>query len=105
MKIFQRGPADNDVTKLVQNEKKISPTRRQGDGDISPAADSAKVKISKEARQLQRIAELARKGDELRVEKLITLKEQIADGTYRPDMDEVAKDIVRSSVTGLLQKK
>lgn len=105
MKIFQRGPADNDVTKLVQNDKKLGPTRRQGDGDISPSADSAKVKISKEARQLQRIAELARKGDELRAEKLRTLKEQIADGRYQPDIDEVAKDIVRSSVTGLLQKK
>lgn len=105
MKIIQRGPADSDVAKLVQNDKKLGPTRRQGDGDISPSADSAKVKISQEARRLQRIAELAREGDERRAEKLKTLKEQIADGRYRPDMDETAKDIVRSAVINFLQKK
>jgi flagellar biosynthesis anti-sigma factor FlgM len=105
MKIFQRGPADSDVAKLVQNDKKLNPAQRRVDANVGPSAESAKVSISDRARQLQRIAELARQGDELRAEKVQKLKEQIHNGEYRPDAEDVAKDIIRSAVTGLPQKK
>jgi len=105
MKIFQRGPADSDIAKLVQNDKKLSPAERHGDAHVGPSGESAKVSISAQARQLQRIAEFARQGDELRAERLQKLKEQIHNGDYRPDAEDVAKDIVRSAVSGLLQQK
>jgi flagellar biosynthesis anti-sigma factor FlgM len=63
------------------------------------------VQISPEARKLQRIAELAQKGDELRAEKVKALKEQIDDGSYNVASEDVAKSIVRSEVARILEKK
>ena len=52
--------------------------------------------IFKEARESQRIAELARQGDELRAEKVKRVKEMIAKGKYEIDAKEVVKSILRA---------
>jgi flagellar biosynthesis anti-sigma factor FlgM len=63
------------------------------------------VNISAEARELQRIAELARRGDQARAEKVGQIKQQIESGKYQVDAGEVSRDILRSEVTRLLEKK
>jgi flagellar biosynthesis anti-sigma factor FlgM len=106
MKITQRGPADADLSKLVQNDKTVSHVRQHSDDPkVQQSGGSAKVNISKEARELQRIAELARTGDELRAQKVQGIKDQIAEGNYNADPQEVSKSIIRSEVSNILQNK
>jgi flagellar biosynthesis anti-sigma factor FlgM len=102
MKITQRGPADTDVSYSVQNEKNVE-QRKAGDIRSEPPSGSATVSISQEAREMQKIAELARTGDELRAEKLRQVKERVAAGEYHVKSEDVAKSILRSEVSRLLK--
>jgi flagellar biosynthesis anti-sigma factor FlgM len=103
MKITHRGPADTDVSKLVQNDKSVG-QKQAAEAKTQHSAESAKVNISQQARDLQKIAELARTGDELRAEKVRLIKEQVASGEYKAAPQEVAKSILRSEVTRLLKE-
>jgi flagellar biosynthesis anti-sigma factor FlgM len=106
MKITPRGAESPDLAKIVQNEKKTAVASTNKDAMAAQrSGESASVKISPEARELQRIAELARKGDQMRSAKVGALKEQIANGQYQVSEDEVAKSIARAEVTRLLEKK
>jgi hypothetical protein len=64
MKITQRGPANTDLSQLVQNDKTVG-QKQAREVKSQQSGDSAKVDISQEARKLQKIAELARMGNEL----------------------------------------
>ena len=103
MKITQRGPSDAEISQLVQNEKSVG-QRKAGDVKAQPGGESASVNISQKARELQRIAELARAADELRADRVRQLKEQVAAGDYHPESKDVAKSILRSEVTRLLKE-
>lgn len=106
MKITPKGAESPDLAKIVQNDKKTVVAGTNKDAMAAQRSGaSASVKISPEARELQRIAELARKGDQLRGAKVEALKEQIAKGQYQVSEDEVAKSIARAEVTRLLEKK
>ena len=105
MKITQKGPADADLTQLVKNDKVAGPGRGDADTKAQQSGESATVNISAEARQLQRIAELARAGDNLRAEKVKNIKEKINQGTYEADSTDVSTSIIRSEVARLLEKK
>ena len=105
MKITQRGPADTDLSQLVQNDKTVNQVRRESNPNVQQSGDSARVNISKEARELQRIAELARTGDELRAQKVKQIKDQVTKGDYNVDAQEVSKSIIRSEVSRILEKK
>lgn len=105
MKITQKGPADADLTQLVKKEKISGPAQPEGDVKAHQSSGSARVSISPEARHLQRIAELARTGDELRAERVKKIKEEIDSGAYHADSIEVSKSIVRGEVARLLDKK
>ena len=105
MKITQRGPADTDLSQLIQNDKTVNQVRRDSDPKVLQTGGSAKVNISKEARELHRIAELARTGDELRAQKVQQIKDQIAKGDHNPDAQEVSKSIIRSEVSRILENK
>lgn len=105
MKITQKGPADADLSQLVQNDKALGSVRRDSDAKVQQDRESTKVDISAQARKLQRVAELARAGDQLRAEKVKQIKEQIDAGQYKVDSQEVAKSIARSEVSRLLEKK
>lgn len=102
MKISQRGPADTDISQLVQNDKSVN-QRRDTEVKSQQNAESARVNISDKARELQKIGELARTGDELRAEKVRQIKEQIAAGEYKVAPEQVAKSILRGEVIRLLQ--
>ena len=103
MKITRRSPADTDLSQRVQNDKSVNVIRKDSQPKIQQAGESAKVNISKEARALQRIAELARTGDELRAQKVNQIKEQISKGEYRADPVDVSKSIVRSEVSRIFE--
>jgi negative regulator of flagellin synthesis FlgM len=103
MKITPKGSGDAELA--VQSEKKIGPTRQEKEPAGKASGGASSVQISAQARRLQQIAELAKKGDELRAEKLEALKEKIDAGTYQVDPAEVAKSIVRSEVARALEKK
>lgn len=105
MKITHRGPADADLSQLVQNDKAIGQAKRSADAKVGESSESSKVQISQAARELQKIAELGRTGDDLRAQKVRQIKEQIEQGTYKPDPVEVAKSILRSNVSSLLEDK
>lgn len=105
MKITPKGAEGSDLTKTVQNDKKTAVARADKDAAAQRSGESASVKISPEARELQRVAELARQGDQLRSAKVEELKEKIASGDYQVSDQEVAKSIARAEVTRLLEKK
>ncbi len=105
MKVTHKGPAEADLSQLVQNDKTVDRVRRDKRGEVGQSGASAKINISEEARELQRIAELARKGDELRAERVKQLKQVIAKGEYEIDAQEVAKSIVRTEISRHLEKK
>jgi flagellar biosynthesis anti-sigma factor FlgM len=103
MKITQRGPADTDLSQLVHNEKALG-QKQSAEVKAPLTGASAKVNISQEARDLQKIAELARTGDGLRAQKVRQIKDQVAAGEYKVAPEEVAKSILRSEVTRLLKE-
>jgi flagellar biosynthesis anti-sigma factor FlgM len=105
MKITQKGPANTELSRLVQNDKTVGSTRRDGSARAQQSSESAKIHISTQARELQRIAELARKGDELRAEKVRQIKARVENGQYQVDSQEVSKSILRSEVASLFEKK
>jgi flagellar biosynthesis anti-sigma factor FlgM len=103
MKIADKGPVDVNVSQLVRGESAVSPARdKGGKSKVERSEEAAQVSISSEARQLQRVAALAQRGDELRAEKVRQLKEQIAQGTYHVEAADVAQGIVRSEIARLL---
>lgn len=105
MKITQIGPADPEFAQLVSNDNEMGSAGREADAKAQQSGESAKVDISLEARKLQRVAELARTGDQLRAEKVKQIKEEIAADQFQVDSKEVAKSIARSEVSRLLEKK
>jgi flagellar biosynthesis anti-sigma factor FlgM len=103
MKITPKGGGDAELA--VQSEKKVASSRQQKDPTRKASGESSTVQISPQARKLQQIAELARKGDELRAEKVKALKQQIDSGQYEVGAADVAKSIVRNEVARVLEKK
>ena len=72
---------------------------------IQQSRESARVNISKKAREFQRIAGLVRTGNELRSQKVKQIKERVSKGDYKVDAQEVSKSIIRSEVFRILEKK
>jgi flagellar biosynthesis anti-sigma factor FlgM len=105
MRIIDKGTADPDLSQMVKNDKAVGTTRRDRGSEVGQTGDSAKVSISQEGRELQRIAQLARKGDEIRAEKVKQLKELVSNGQYEIDPQEVAKSILRTEISRQLEKK
>jgi anti-sigma28 factor (negative regulator of flagellin synthesis) len=93
MKVTHKGPADADRFQLVPNTSAVGGVRRDKGARVGQTGESS---IFKEARESQRIAELARQGDELRAEKVKRVKEMMAKGKYEIDAKEVAKSILRA---------
>ena len=105
MKIADKGPVDVSLSQLIKGDKTVSPAREKEEKGIESSGEAAQVNISSEARHLQRVADLARRGDELRVEKVNRLKEQILRGEYQVEAADVAKAVARSEISRLLGKQ
>lgn len=104
MAITQKGSANLELSQLVQNDKAMW-SLREDEAKVREGGESAKVDISPEARKLQRVAELARMGDQLRADKVKKIKEQIEADQYQVDSKDVAKSIARNEVSRLLARK
>ena len=103
MKITQRGPADTDISQAVHKDKSVG-QKKAAELKSQQSGAPAKINISQEAREKQRIAELARTGDELRADKVRRVKEEVASGAYQVAPKDVATSILRSEVTRLLKE-
>ncbi len=87
-KIFgNRGIEPLDKTKARGQEKKVD---QAGTG---PGSD--KVRFSDTLQQVRQTQGAAPGADVQRSEKLAALKEQIADGSYRPDTRKVAASLLK----------
>jgi flagellar biosynthesis anti-sigma factor FlgM len=82
----------------------MSSDRKEKRGKI-PASEAASGIISLEERRRFKMAALAKRGDELRAQKVREIKEQIEEGTYHIDAADVAKSLVRGEVAQLLGSK
>jgi flagellar biosynthesis anti-sigma factor FlgM len=102
MKVTQKGPADAEISQLIKNEKGVNPVRNREGYEAEATGESTKVSISAAARDLQKVAALAKIGDDLRAEKVNVIREQIKSGEYHVEAEEVAKNIVRSEIARLL---
>jgi flagellar biosynthesis anti-sigma factor FlgM len=71
----------------------------------TPASEAAPGVISLEKRRRSKVEALAKRGDELRAQKVREIKAQIEEGTYHIDTADVAKSLVRSEVAQLLGGK
>ena len=105
MEVTHKGRPGTELSLLIQNGKAAGQAGRDKRTRVGPTVESAKVNISKNAREPQRIAEpLARNGDELLAAKVRQVKETIAKGEYEVDPREVAKSIIRTEVSRHLEK-
>jgi negative regulator of flagellin synthesis FlgM len=104
MKISHKGPANPELSKLLKNDRSVPASGRDGDSKVQ-SSESTRISISKEARKLQRVAELARTADELRAEKVNRIKQQITEGRYQVKPEEVARSIAQGEISRLLEKK
>jgi flagellar biosynthesis anti-sigma factor FlgM len=82
----------------------MSSDRKEKRGKI-PASEAASGIISLEERRRLKKMALAKRGDELRAQKVREIKEQIEEGTYHIDAADVAKSLVRGEVARLLGGK
>jgi flagellar biosynthesis anti-sigma factor FlgM len=105
MKITGKDLIDSGISQQVKNDKEVAPVRGEGEKGTRQTGETAKISISDEARHLQKAAELAGKGDELRAAKVEKIKEQMDAGTYHVEAEEVAKSVARSEVARLLGKQ
>lgn len=105
MKIIHKGPTDPNLSQLVKNEKTVTPARPSEENRVERTGESARISISPEARELQKVVALAKAGDEIRADKVKDLKELIAKGEYQVEAIEVAKSMIRSEVSRLLTEE
>jgi flagellar biosynthesis anti-sigma factor FlgM len=105
MELIHKGRPGAGLSQLIQNGKAAAQAGRDKRTEVGLPVNSAKVNISKDAWEPQRIAQqLARNGDELLAEKVRRVKEIIAKGEYRVDPREVAKSIIRTEISWHLEK-
>ena len=93
------------VLSLIQNGNAAGQAGGDKISKFSPTVESAKLNISKRAREPRKISEgLARKNAELLAAKVSQIKETIAKGKYEVDPREVAKSIIRTEISRHLEK-
>lgn len=79
------------LDRLQQREK----TENQKENMSPKGAGKDQVKISDFAREASQIRETDTIQDSQRAEKVALLKQQVADGTYKPDPEKVATSLLQ----------
>lgn len=87
-----------EVLCRVQNHKAIDRHREKGT-TVGQNRELAKVDTSEQTWELQRIAELARKGEELRAKRVRQIKQSIVKGEYKVEAQEVARSMIRTEMS------
>ena len=105
MEVIHKGRSAAERSQLIENRRAAGQAGRDKRIEVRLTVESAKVNISKKAREPQRIAQqLARNADELLSERVRQVKEIIAKGEYEIDPREVAKSIIRTEISWHLEK-
>ncbi len=72
----------------------LKQNRAQAPGKNEQAGSTEKVDFSSELQQANKSSEMTQASDPERAAKLDSLKQQIGNGTYNPDMKEVASSLL-----------
>ena len=105
MEVIHKGHSVAELFELIQNGKTADQAARNQRTEVGPTVASAKVNISRDAWEPQRIAQqLVRKRDERLAEKVRQLKEIIAKGEYEIDPREVGKSSIRTETSWHFEK-
>ena len=83
-------------------EEKVARQSPQTEESTMPSAP-ARVEISEESKEAQRVAELARATLEVRQEKVEALREKIEAGEYKVDSQKVADKMLRQLLSELIR--
>ena len=83
----------------VRNQKAVRRIQREKATTVAQNRQSASVDESKQTWELLRIAELARKADELRAKRVKQIRESIVNGEYKVDAQEIARSIIRNEIS------
>ena len=106
MEVIHKGRSAAELFKLIQNGKTAGQAGHNQRTEVGLTVGSAKVNISRDAWKPQRIVQqLVRKFDERLAEKVRQLKERIAKGEYEINPRLVAKSIIRTEISGHLEKR
>lgn len=82
----------------------MSSGRKENSGKTR-ASEPSQRRVSLGDYRRSKLETLAKRGQELRVQKTREIKERIEEGTYYVDATDIAKSVVRSEVTRLLGGK
>lgn len=82
----------------------MSSERKENSGETRTREPSRRL-VSLDDYRRSKLEALAKRGQELRVQKTREIKERIEEGTYYVDATDIAKSVVRSEVTRLLGGK
>ena len=81
-----------EMLKVLQGLRQRSGMNDPQKSEQTPAGD--KVEFSSELQQANRTTEIRTSSDPERAERVQELKQQIKDGTYQPDLREVASSLL-----------
>jgi flagellar biosynthesis anti-sigma factor FlgM len=85
-------PTPNSRPEGVAPATRPTPLRRSAES--SPPATRDAAEVSTAARALAEAAKAVHDADEARAELILRLRQQIADGTYEPDEEAVARALL-----------
>ena len=80
---------------MVPPPAKAGGAQKVGKGKPESAKQSDKVDFSAVLQNVSKAKEAASSADAQRAEKVATLKQQIATGNYRPDLEKVAESLLK----------
>ncbi|HMM37882.1 MAG TPA: flagellar biosynthesis anti-sigma factor FlgM [Desulfovibrio sp.] len=83
----------------VQETAKSDAAQRSSSGE-SKSGDV--VNLSGDAKVLSAAMSAAREAPDVRTEKVRALKEQVRNGTYKPDIQKAARNLVRDDLSRIL---
>ena len=86
--------------RLSENAKAQQTTAKQNADAVQQSGD--KVALSPEARLLGAALSVANTSDDVRADKVRSLKEQVSAGTYKPNLKKAAANLLREDL-GLLK--
>lgn len=90
---------------LIQQYQKIDVTRNEAEKPVGAAnAGGEKVSFSKKAKEIQQIKKIVDETPDVRNDKIVELKAQIAGGNYNIPSGKIADRIMGETLTDLFSK-
>lgn len=90
---------DFSPQRLAENNKAQQVAAKQNNDTVQQSGD--KVALSPQARLLGTALTVASSAEDVRAEKVRSLKEQVQSGTYKPDIKKAAANLLREDLSML----